>query len=119
MNMNAYAIPGIPAKNRIKISHMNVENIITTVCSYYGEDRSFVMQRSRKKDVVKARYICMYLIYEKMDLSLKSVGKFFNCNYDHTTVIHGISSIKGQLSLPFETPVKRELEEILTCLNHS
>ncbi len=70
------------------------EDITTAVCLYYKIPFEKVFLRLRKREVVKARQISMYL--SKLFItseSLKSIGDFFG-GRDHTTVIHSCQTVK-------------------------
>jgi chromosomal replication initiator protein len=48
---------------------------------------------SRRQPLARARQVAMYLCRELTDLSLPKIGCLFG-NRDHTTVMHGIKTIK-------------------------
>jgi chromosomal replication initiation ATPase DnaA len=66
--------------------------VLIPVCSYFGITIEQLKYRTRKREIVYARQtaICMLRVFTS--LSLKSVGEVFN--FDHTTSIHSVNTIK-------------------------
>ena len=50
------------------------------------------MSKTRTQDLVRARNIIHNLLYEKYNLNLTDIGKYFE--QDHTTVLHSIEMKK-------------------------
>ena len=50
--------------------------------------------KTRKREIVVARQVSMYLAKEYTNMSLKSIGSHFG-GRDHSTVIHAIQSINN------------------------
>ena len=61
-------------------------DIIEQIGNYYGIKRDELMSRSRKMEIVKARNVIFYVLYES-GMSLKKIGLILL--KDHSTVIHG------------------------------
>lgn len=68
--------------------------------------------KSRTRDLVHARQICMYVCRELTDLSYPQIGKEFG-GRDHTTVIHAYDKISDQIK------DRRETYEDVTSLIQS
>jgi len=68
------------------------ERIVDTVSKYYSLTRTEIQNKSRKKDIVLARHISMWLIRDILGLTYKEIGSFFK-NRDHSTVITAIEKI--------------------------
>ncbi len=73
--------------------NITIENITKTVCSYLGVDENKIRDKTRKKEVVMARQLAMYLSKELTKSSLKTIGLHFG-GRDHSTVIHACTSIE-------------------------
>jgi chromosomal replication initiator protein len=52
-----------------------------------------IKSRSRKREILRARQLCIYIIRKYTGMSLKSIGEQFG-DRDHTTVIHSLNTIK-------------------------
>lgn len=65
------------------------------ICEKIGVNPIEVKERRNRKTYnVLARYMYFQFLYEEIGISLIEIGKQFHPKYDHTTVIHGIKSIK-------------------------
>ncbi|MCH7973503.1 MAG: chromosomal replication initiator protein DnaA [Bacteroidetes bacterium] len=72
--------------------NVTIEYITSTVCTFLdiGEDK--IRDKTRKKEVVLARQIAMFLSKELTRSSLKTIGLHFG-GRDHSTVIHACVSV--------------------------
>jgi chromosomal replication initiator protein len=75
-----------------------MEMIISTVSDYLGVDPIYCLKKSRKREHVYLRQLCMFFIYKNTSLSLKSIGERFG-GRDHTTVIHNNTLINGFIDI--------------------
>lgn len=92
---------------------ITIDNIINTVCKHFGLDTSAIHTKSRKREVVQARQIAMYLAKNYTDFSTAKIGSLIG-NKDHATVLHACKTISElkEVSKSFQA----ELEEIQTAL---
>lgn len=74
------------------------ENIIDSVCKYFNVTPKELRMRKRNRELVDPRHICMYLIKMKTNMQVTKIGDLFD--RDHTTVLHGVKSVKNQLTHP-------------------
>ncbi len=77
---------------------ITIDNIIQTVCKHFELEPSAIHTKSRKREVVQARQIAMYLAKTYTDFSTSKIGKFIG-NKDHATVLHACKTVKGQLEV--------------------
>jgi chromosomal replication initiator protein len=89
--------------------NITIEHITKTVCGYLKIDENKLRDKTRKKEVVLARQLAMYLSKELTKSSLKSIGLNFG-GRDHSTVIHACNTIE-QNSL-----VDNSLKELVDSL---
>lgn len=77
--------------------NVTIEYITSIVCKFLdvGEDK--IRDKTRKKEVVLARQIAMFLSKELTRSSLKTIGLHFG-GRDHSTVIHGCTSIESSIN---------------------
>ncbi len=73
--------------------NITIENITKIVCDYYKIDENKIRDKTRKKEVVLARQVAMYLSKELTKSSLKTIGLHFG-GRDHSTVIHACTAIE-------------------------
>ena len=82
-----------------KVTHnenkpVTVDDIIRAVCTHYGLEPAAIHTKSRKRDVVQARQVAMYLAKTYTDLSTAKIGNLIG-NRDHATVLHACKTIKA------------------------
>ncbi|RKY93974.1 MAG: chromosomal replication initiator protein DnaA [Ignavibacteriae bacterium] len=80
------------ATNR-KANNITIETITKNVCEMLGVAENKIRDKTRKKEVVLARQVAMYLSKELTKSSLKTIGLHFG-GRDHSTVIHSCTSVE-------------------------
>jgi chromosomal replication initiator protein len=75
---------------------VNIESITKIVCLYFDLEENKLREKTRKKEVVLARQLAMYLSKELTKCSLKTIGLNFG-GRDHSTVIHACTSIEDSI----------------------
>lgn len=105
--LSYYVIPGLTMKK------VRFQRIIMSVAEHFQISTRLMMSKSRQRELVLARNMCMYIMKNYFNMTLKEVGKAFN--RDHTTVIHAIRmfqqdrEVNEQYNLAYEE-VKQKLE---------
>jgi len=90
------------AKNLLKdvciprIKAISIEFIQQTTAEYFGFPDDMLRAKTRKKEIVQARQLAMYLCKKLTDSSLKTIGLHFG-GRDHSTVIHAINSTEEMI----------------------
>ena len=69
------------------------QSILKSVADFYNISVNDIVKRSRKKEVVRPRQICMFLLREETKYSFPEIGSKLG-NRDHSTIIHGYEKIK-------------------------
>jgi len=77
---------------------INVMSIQEAVCGYYNLSIRDIQTKSRKREVVQARQIAMYLARKHTKNSLSSIGEQIG-NRDHATVLHACKTITDLLDI--------------------
>lgn len=70
--------------------------VIRVVAAAFKLKASEMKSSSRKKKVVQARGVSMYLLRDLLKLSYSKIGSFFS-NRDHSTVMHSVSKIESDV----------------------
>lgn len=101
-----------------KISHneskpITIDTIINTVCSHFGLEPSMIHTKSRKRDVVQARQIAMYLAKTNTDYSASKIGTLIG-GKDHATVLHACKTIRELQEV--DKTFKAEVNDIIAEL---
>ena len=94
---------------------ITIDDIIETVCKHYGLETSAIQTKSRKREIVQARQIAMFLAKDNTDFSTARIGKLIG-NRDHATVLHACKTIKEQEEV--DKVFHEELEEIRIALKN-
>lgn len=89
--------------------NISVELITKVVCEYFGVEENKLREKNRKKEVVLARQVAMYLSKQLTKSSLKTIGLHFG-GRDHSTVIHSQTSIE---ELALKDPKMKEILDSL------
>ncbi|MFC2513114.1 MAG: helix-turn-helix domain-containing protein, partial [Prevotella denticola] len=87
-------------KRAVKIDDepLTIDDILDKVCSHYNVTTTAVNSRSRKKDIVMARQVSMYMAQKYTKMPASRIGKLVG-NRDHSTVIHSCSKIEDRLKI--------------------
>jgi hypothetical protein len=66
---------------------MEISSIISQVCKYFNQDPEDLNCKTRKREIVQTRQICMYFANKFTKKSLADIRKEIG-GKDHTTVLH-------------------------------
>ncbi len=82
-------------RNFIKTSskEITIDAIQKMVCEFFEVPYERLLHKTRKREIVQARQITMYLAKAFTKNSLKTIGEHFG-GRDHTTVIHSCQTVK-------------------------
>jgi chromosomal replication initiator protein len=105
-------------KNYVKSvsREVSVEYIQKTVCEFIGISTELLKENTRKREVVNARQISMYLAKKYTKNSLKEIGRHFG-NKDHSTVIHSIQVVENLLEV--DKKFQEDMDELKKRINLS
>ena len=97
-------------KNNMKPKkNMAIKDVVKIVSEHYRLEEESIYEKTRKKEIVKARQIVMYLLREDFNVSYPLIGQKLG-GKDHTTVIHSCLKIKADLKN--DPQLIQELEQI-------
>ena len=119
--MNWYAAPGIkkiitPQIMTPSMQICTAKHIIQVVSKFYGLDPDQLSKKDRRLQIIKCKYLCIYLIIQRVrGLSLIMIGELFG-GVDHTTVIHAREKVSGQLSSKFENDFKTDYKTLIQII---
>ncbi|MFA6300917.1 MAG: chromosomal replication initiator protein DnaA [Candidatus Paceibacterota bacterium] len=89
--------------------NMAIKDVVKIVSEYYKLEEASVYEKTRKKEIVKARQVVMYLLREDFNVSYPLIGQKLG-GKDHTTVIH--SCLKIKTDIKNDPQLLQELEQI-------
>lgn len=73
----------------------NCQKIIGRVASYFRVDKDDILSPVRRKEVVYARHMAMFILKEKNGLNIMRIADLFG--RDHSSIIYGISRMKLEI----------------------
>lgn len=94
---------------RMLKKQITIDTVRNAVCTYYNMKPETLVLRSRKREVVVARQIAMYLTKKHTSMALAGIGSMLG-RYDHATVLHACKTIEGQMQVDKE--LQKSLGEI-------
>jgi chromosomal replication initiator protein len=97
-------------KNSIKPKkNVAIKDVVKTVSDYYNIEEAAIYEKTRRKEIVRARQVVMFLLREDFNVSYPLIGQKLG-GKDHTTVIHSYLKIKTDLKN--EPQLQQEVEQI-------
>jgi chromosomal replication initiator protein len=90
-------------------TEMSMDYLHKIVTEHFNVSLESIKSKTRKKEIVIARQVAMYLAKQYTNHSLKSIGQYCG-GRDHSTVIHAIQAVNDMLHT--EHQFKVSLEEI-------
>lgn len=97
-------------RNNIKPKKtLSSDVVIKQISEYYNIEEGLMYEKTRRKEVVHARQMIMFILREDFNESYPSIGSKLG-GKDHTTVIHSYEKIKQ--SLTTDPHLMKELEDI-------
>ncbi len=88
---------------------VTIDAIQKMVCEYYSITYDKLQAKTRKREIVQARQISMFLAKQFTKNSLKTIGDHFG-GRDHTTVIHSCQTVKNLMDT--DTLIREQVKEL-------
>ena len=88
---------------------LEVPDIQQVVCRHYELPVHLLSARTRKRDVVDARQLSMYLCKRFTNHTYEKIGSFFG-GRDHSTVIHGCKCVEDRMEV--DPSFREEVEKL-------
>jgi chromosomal replication initiator protein len=88
---------------------VTVDDIIKVVCNYFNIKVYNLKSRKRTKSISFPRNIAIYLLREKLNISLQEIGDIFG-GRDHATILYSIKVIKNKIK------TDQEVKEMINTL---
>jgi chromosomal replication initiator protein len=101
-------------KNLIKNSakpkkNVSIKEVVAGISNFYNVDETSIYEKTRRKEVVKARQVVMYILREDFNISFPLIGQKLG-GKDHTTVIHSCLKVKNELKK--NTTLIQEIDQV-------
>ena len=79
-------------------SELTIDKVENTVCEYFNISKEMLLSKSRKRNIVQARQIAMYLSRNHISgCSLSTIGAELG-GKDHATVLHACTTVSDLMS---------------------
>ncbi len=84
-------------KNSVKPKkNISSKEVVKIVADFYSVEENSIYEKTRRKEIVKARQMVMYILREEFNVSYPLIGQKLG-GKDHTTVIHSCDKIKNDM----------------------
>lgn len=80
-----------------KKSDLTMERVQQTVCDYFNISKELLVSKTRKRQIVQARQIAMYMSRNLLNCSLSTIGAEIG-GKDHATVLHACTTVADLMS---------------------
>ncbi|MEN9918504.1 MAG: chromosomal replication initiator protein DnaA [Bacteroidota bacterium] len=97
------------AIRKIEKKKLTIESISEAVCKHFNIKTELLQTASRKREIVQARQVSMYLSKIYTELSLAQIGLIIG-KKNHATVLHACKTVKDQLQV--DKAFRDDIEEI-------
>ena len=100
---------------RTSSKEITIDAIQKMVCEFFAVPYDKLLQKTRKREIVQARQITMYLAKAFTKNSLKTIGEHFG-GRDHTTVLHAcrkVTELRQQ-----EKRIEEDYKNLTNLLNN-
>lgn len=97
------------AIKKIEAKKITVDSIQTAVCDFYNIKSELIHTASRKRPIVQARQVTMYLSKSYTEMSLAQIGSLIG-KKNHATVLHACKIVKEQMEV--DKAFREEIAEI-------
>ncbi len=97
-------------KNNIKPKKaVVIRDVVKAISDFYNIEENSIYEKTRRKEIVHARQLVMYILREDFNVSYPLIGQKLG-GKDHTTVIHSYLKIKNDLTV--DPGLVNELEQL-------
>jgi chromosomal replication initiator protein len=102
-----YCLPCNDHGLKCEIIRNNPEEILDLCSEFLGVTRKEMSGRSRKRKIVYARHLSMYLLHsdKNLNMTLSAIGSMFG-GRDHSTVIHAVRTINTEFDVYDDVYIK-------------
>lgn len=103
------------AIRKIEKKKLTVNSISEVVCKHFNIKTELLQTASRKREIVQARQVAMYLSKLHTEMSLAQIGAVIG-KKNHATVLHACKTVKDQIEV--DKSFRENIEEIEKILKN-
>ena len=98
---------------KLEKKQITLEKIQDVVCNYFNVEIKLIHSKSRKREIVQARHVTMFLSKKYTDFSYSHIGNIVG-KRDHATVLHACKTVQNSLDIDkaFQLAMK-DIEDLL------
>ncbi len=100
---------------KIESKKLSVDDIEELVCAHFKIKSGLIHTASRKREIVQARQVAMYLAKQYTDMSFSQIGVLIG-KKNHATVLHACKTVKNQLEV--DKGFRHDVEQIESRLKY-
>ena len=101
-------------KNSSKPKKMvSVNELIKIISDFFNIDEKSIVDKTRRKEVVRPRQIIMYILREDFSISYPTIGEKLG-GRDHTTVIHSCEKIRKDIKI--DNSLSQQINQIRSMI---
>jgi chromosomal replication initiator protein len=108
--MSYWTAPSRKMNKLLYNEQKHANQIIDSVCDFYGLTHAQIKGKCRLRSFVKGRFISMYLLRKRTGLTLAEIGRMFH--RDHTSIIHACQTIENVMSLKYDNDYQEEIKKL-------
>ena len=97
-------------------NELTIDRIQSAVCEYFNISRDMMLSPTRKRQIVQARQIAMYISRNLINCSLSTIGAEIG-GKDHATVLHACTTVADLMST--DRSFKQYVTDIEKMLVHA
>lgn len=92
---NAPKLPPLPGLVLNEVGAIRWMRVLHAVAAHHGVSPSEILSTSRKRHITQARFEVFYRLRVDLNLSYSKIG--FLMQKDHSTIMHGVNSLREKL----------------------
>lgn len=87
-------------KRAVKVDDrpLTIDDILSTVCNHFHVSTTAINSKSRKRELVNARQVSMFLAQKYTKMPASRIGKLVG-GRDHSTVIHSCAQVENRIKV--------------------
>ncbi len=100
---------------KLESKKLSISDIEELVCTHFNIKSGLIHTASRKREIVQARQVAMFLAKQYTDMSFSQIGALIG-KKNHATVLHACKTVKNQLEV--DKNFRNEVEQIEVKLKY-
>ncbi len=91
----------------------SIKEVIKTIADFYDIPEEDILNKNRRKEVVRPRQITMYILREIFNISYPTIGEKMG-GKDHTTIMYSCEKIKNTMKI--DSALSQEVSQLINIL---